>query len=295
MRADHGLVVERVLLVRAMDLLDLAEDVERLGDERGPAEALRANGEDDVALARYRDPRLALVSGAVAAVALIAISVFWSASGWSAGAGAAIMVAVMTSLFAQQDDPASAAAAFFKATVAGTALAAVYAFAVLPRIEGFEALALSLAPLLLGAAYAMTFPRFTLIGLAIALGALNLINLTNVAAYDFASFANSALAQLVGIGVAATLLGALRPVGASWPIARLVRGLHEDLAAAMAGRDVGRVAFEARMFDRIDGLMARLDLSDPNQLALEQGALAGVRVGLNALALRRVARALPEP
>ncbi|GLK77467.1 fusaric acid transporter [Methylopila jiangsuensis] len=295
MRGDRGLVVERVLLVRAMDLLDFAADVERLGEARGPAQALKDESADDVALARYRDPRLALVSGGVAAIALIVISVFWSASGWNAGAGAAVMVAVMTSLFAQQDDPAAAAGAFFKATVAATAIAAVYAFAVLPRIEGFETLAISFAPLLIGAGYAMTFPRFALLGLAVALGALNLINLTNVATHDFAAFANNALAQLVGIGVAAALLGTLRPIGASWPIARLVRGLHEDLAGAMAGRDVGRLAFEARMFDRIDGLMARLDLSDPDQLALEQGALAGVRVGLNALALRRVARTLPAP
>ena len=87
----------------------------------------------------------------------------------------------------------------------------------------------------------------------------------------------------------------LRPIGAAWPVARLTKGLRADLAEAIAGRSVpGRLAFESQILDRVDGLMRRLDLSDPEQLALEQGALAGIRVGLNAIALRNVVRDLPE-
>lgn len=293
MAADRAKVIERTILLRVVDLLDLAGDLESLAS---PAAALpaRVDGEEPT-LARYRDHGLAVVSGIAAFVALGAVCAFWIATGWNGGAGGAIMTAVMTSLFAQQDDPSAAAGAFFRMTLLGSAAAGLYAFAILPGLEGFEMLALALSPLLFGAAYAMGDPRSTLKGLAFALGAINALGVANVMTPDFASFVNGAMAQLFGIGVAAVLLGVLRPIGAAWPVARLTAGLRSDIAEAIAGRRApGRLAFESRVFDRVDGLMRRLDLSDPAQLALEQGALSSIRVGLNAIALRKVARELPE-
>jgi uncharacterized membrane protein YccC len=293
MRADRSKVFERTILQRVADLVGFRGDLDRLARLDGEA------GLDEAASAifsRYRDHALALVSGVAAFVALLATCGFWIASGWNGGAGAAIMVAVMMSLFAPQDDPARATGVFFNMTAVGAVVAAVYAFAILPGLEGFEMLALALAPALFAAAYAMTFPRAALPALACALGALHLIGLADVMTPDFAGFANAALAQLFGIGVAAALLRTLRPIGAAWPIARLTRGVRTDLADAVSGRRAaGRLAFESQMFDRIDGLMTRLDLSDPDQLAVEQGALAGLRVGLSAMALRGVVRDLPEP
>lgn len=287
-RADRQALFECTILLRVADLVEMRGDIDALHGP-GPAEE-----PEPAALARYRDVGLALVSGLGAFAALGLFCGFWIVSGWNAGAGAAIMVAVMTSLFAQLDDPAAAAGAFLRMTGLGIVAAGVYAFAILPGLEGFEALGLALAPLIFAASYAMTFPRYTLSGLAAALGALNLIGLTNVMTPDFASFANSAIGQIVGIGGAVAALRVMRPIGAVWPVARLTAGLRADLSEAAASRrEPGRVAFESRMLDRIDGLMARLDLADPDDLAVEQGALAGLRVGLNALALRRVVRDLP--
>jgi uncharacterized membrane protein YccC len=291
--ADRDRLLERTILLRTADLIDLRGDIDRLA-------AGATSDEDDgapapVTLARYRDHGLALVSGLAAFVALSAICLFWIASGWNGGAGAAIMTAVMMSLFAQQDDPSAAAGSFFKMTALGAAVAGLYAFAILPGLEGFEAFALALTPLLFGAAYVMTVPRLTLSALACALGALNLIGLTNVMTPDFASFANGTLGQLFGIGLAAVLLRVLQPIGVAWPVARLTSGLRSDLADAISGRRApGRLVFESRMLDRIDGLMRRLDLSDPDQIALEQGALSALRVGLNVIALRNAVDDLPE-
>lgn len=289
--ADRARLIERTILLRVADLIELRGDL----DGASAAAPLTQGEAQSATITRYRDHSLALVSGLIAFIALGALSAFWIASGWSGGAGAAIMTAVMMSLFAQQDDPSAAAGAFFRMTLLGSAIAAVYAFAILPRLEGFESLALALSPLLFGAAFAMGNPRTTLLGLACALGALNAIGLTNVMTPDFASFANGAIAQLVGIGLAAALLGVLRPIGAAWPVARLTSGLRSDLAKAIGGRSApGRLAFESQVFDRVDGLMRRLDLADPDQLALEQGALSSIRVGLNAIALRNVVRDLPD-
>ncbi|MFC3690603.1 FUSC family protein [Chenggangzhangella methanolivorans] len=288
--ADRARLIERTVLLRTADLVALRDDLDRAR----PAGA--GDGDDaSLTIARYRDHGLAFVAGLCAFVAVGAVCAFWIATGWKDGAGAAIMTAVMMSLFAQADDPSAAAGGFFKMTAVGSVVAGAYAYAILPGLEGFEALALALAPFLFAAAYAMTIPRYTLPALASALGALNAMGLVNVMTPDFASFANGALAQLFGIGLAAALLSALRPIGAAWPVARLTSGLYADLAEAVAGRSApSRVAFESRILDRVDGLMRRLDLSDPNQLALEQGALASIRIGLNAIALRGVARDLPD-
>ncbi|GBD47743.1 FUSC family protein [Methylopila sp. Yamaguchi] len=294
MRASAGAVLERTILVRVADLLALRDDLDGLSDLRAP-ETDRAAGEAPATLERYRDYQLAFTAAAAAFVALVGTFAFWILSGWVSGAGAVIFVAVMASLFAQADDPAAAAGGFTLMTAVGAVVAGVYLFGVLPRLEGFEALALALAPLVFGAAYAMSIPAYTLRALALGLGAINIISLSNVMTYDFAAYANTTVASLFGLGLAAALLRVLRPIGTAWPVARLVAGLRRDLAEAAASREAPtRTGFESRMFDRINGLMIRLDLRDPRQLALEQGALAALRVGLNTLALRRVVRALPS-
>ncbi len=292
MRADRSRVFERTILLRVADLIDMRGDIAGLS---APEDVGRSDGaSEDPDLSRYRDVPLALVSGATAALSMLAICAFWIASGWTAGAGAAVMVAVMTSLFAQQDDPSRPAGVFLLMTVVGSIAAGVYVFGVLPGLEGFETLALALFPLLFVAAWAMTAPALALPALAGAIGAINLIGLTNVMTPDFPGFANSALGQIGGIALAAALLRILRPIGAAWPVARLTRGLMTDVAEVAAGRAQGRVAFESRMFDRIDGLMSRLDLADADNVAVEQASLAALRIGLNALALRRVVRDLPD-
>lgn len=290
MRADRTRVFERTILLRVADLVDIRGDIAGLSAPGAPD----GNDAEEPGLSRYRDVPLALVSGATAGLSTLAICAFWIASGWTAGAGAAVMVAVMTSLFAQQDDPSRPAGVFLVMTIVGSLAAAVYVFGVLPGLEGFETLALALSPLLFVAAWAMTRPALALPALAGAIGAINLIGLTNVMTPDSPGFANSALAQIGGIALAAALLRILRPIGAAWPVARVTRGLLMDVAAVAAGRVEGRVAFESRMFDRIDGLMSRLDLADADNVAVEQASLAALRIGLNALALRRVVRDLPD-
>ncbi|WP_020180612.1 FUSC family protein [Methylopila sp. M107] len=292
MRTERAGVFERTILLRVADLVDMRGDIARLSDPAGGAVEIEPVDADD-ALSRYRDVQLSLVSGATAFTAMLVIQAFWIASAWTSGAGAAVMVAVMTSLFAQADDPSRPAHVFLVMTAIGSLAAGIYVFGILPGLEGFETLALVLSPLLFAAAYAMATPTLALPALAGAIGAINLLSLTNVMTPDFETFANAAIGQMIGIGGAAVLLRILRPIGAAWPVARLTAGLSADLADVAAGRESGRLAFESRMFDRIDGLMTRLDLADTDNVAVEQGALAAVRVGLNMLALRRVVRDLP--
>nr|WP_210341553.1 FUSC family protein [Methylopila capsulata] len=293
MQASGDAVLERTILVRVADLLALRGELDTLSALDAP-DADRGSGEAPATLERYRDYQLAAAAAAAAFVALAGTFAFWILSGWASGAGAVIFVAVMASLFAQADDPAAAAGGFTVMTAVGALVAGVYLFGVLPRLEGFEALGLALAPLVFATAYAMAIPAYTLRALALGLGAINIMSLSNVMTYDFAAYANTTVASLFGLGLATALLRVLRPIGTTWPVARLVAGLRRDLAEAAASREAPtRIGFESRMFDRINGLMARLDLADPRQLALEQGALAALRVGLNTLALRRVVRGLP--
>ena len=155
-------------------------------------------------------------------------------------------------------------------------------------------LALVIGPVLFVAGYGMAVPAWTLRSLAFGLGAVNFIGLTPALGPNFTTFANIVAASLFGLAFAAALLRILRPIGVGWPVARLRDALQGELATALAGRrTVTRLGFESRMLDLVSGLLARLDLADPPQLALERGALASLRIGLNALGLRRVSRSLP--
>ena len=61
---------------------------------------------------RHRDPRMALLSGFAAAVAVLLVCAFWIGAAWADGAVAAEMAAVACCIFAALDDPVPAILSF---------------------------------------------------------------------------------------------------------------------------------------------------------------------------------------
>jgi hypothetical protein len=64
-----------------------------------------------------------------------------------------------------------------------------------------------------------------------------------------------------------------------------------DLADIAGTAPIDQTGFESRMFDRINALFARLDPMVAGERALIQSGLAGLRLGLNIIVLRKI---LPE-
>ncbi len=97
-------------------------------------------------MAETHDHKLALLSAFAAGFSLLLLCFIWIETGWSYGAGAAVIAAVACSFFAAQDDPAPAIAQMLRNALIVTAGVWIYDFAILPRVSTFAELCLVLAP-----------------------------------------------------------------------------------------------------------------------------------------------------
>lgn len=296
LRRDGDQLLAHTILLRLEEVSALLGD---LGRRRARLleDAGMADGEAPV-FARYRDPMLAAVGGLVSTMAVLAAGAFWIATGWPSGAQAVIFAGVICTILASLDDPAAAATSFLRMTVYATAVAGLYVFLVLPRIDGFFALAAVLLPFYLPLGMFLALPRIGPTLVPLALNTTALLGLTNDRSTipDLAAFLNSALGLLVGVAAGVLMFRLLRPLGVSWTVRRLTADMMADLAQlARSGAAVPRFRFESRMYDRINALFSRLDPTDEDQLATMRGSLAALRVGLNTLALEReLPRLTPE-
>lgn len=235
----------------------------------------------------HRD-RPAALRAAMGTTATILIgSAFWIGTGWADGAGAVLISGVACALFGASDDPRPMILSFLWGTIIGVGLAAIYAFAVLPRVTDFVTLVAVLAPVLLLVGTFQTMPKASLITTGVVLGFINIVGLNDHYAADFAAFANGSLAQIIGTGFAAVTVGLFQVVGAERSAARIIVAGWRDLArrSDLPGRpDV--TGWVSKMLDRIGLLAPRLAAigEDPGRPMLD--ALQDLRVGVTVGQLR---------
>lgn len=289
--ADAFLV--RSILLRLSDVLDLWREAVSIRTHM--AFGLRpVEGDPAPAFWPYRDVTLAVVGAVVSAVTVLAASAFWIFSAWSNGPVAVIFAGVMCAIMGGQDNPARASAMFLKMSLVGVVIAAFYLFIVLPPLDTFAALVVAVAPFYLACGLLLSLPGGAAWAMPMIFVGGALLGLSNAMDYDFTTFMNGAFSYVVGIGIGAAGLGLLRPPGTDWAVRRLIRGILRELAdVAGAPAIQQRAVFESRMFDRVNALFLRLDSTVAEQRATLQAGLAGLRIGLNVLALRGFLPDLP--
>ena len=127
---------------------------------------------------------------------------------------------------------------------------AILLFGVLPLVSDFVTLALALAPPFLIGGVLVAMPATANGGRAFTANAATLLALQSAYTADFPGFANSSLAFLLGLGLAAIVTRLIRSVGAGVSVHRLLRVIWLELAVAAekrgrrdravyAGRDAG--------------------------------------------------------
>ena len=288
------------LLARLNELIESWEECLELAalthDPLAPEDrAMRAILKQRAAKPLHRDHGMAALSALAAGVAMMACSAFWIATAWPQGAIAVGLVAVICSLFATFDDPTPVMSTFTIGTIASVPLAGLYQFGILPAIDGYVALVLSLAPILIPIGILMAIPRYTVLGLALAVGlSLNLALQTSYNA-EMASFLNTATAVVIGAltGIAVTKL--MRTIGAETGARRLLRAGWRDLAA-LADRSFRptRAEWASRMLDRVGLLMPRLSHAGRDPELETADALRDLRTGVNVIELQDIVRSLNE-
>lgn len=259
--------------------------IERMLEE---ARHIRAHLDDpDAALpqaeARLRirlpgDPVHALASGAAATLAILGVCALWIITGWTDGAGAAVLVGVFCCLFAAMDNPVPMVLGFGVAIIAGVPLAGLWLFAILPHVEGFGPLCLAMLPVLLPAGAAMAHPTRGLLASAFLIGFCSALALQQTYSADLARFINSNLGQVIAVAAAAGVLSLMRGLAAGSAVARLIGRQWRDLAGlARATTPPDENAVLARASDQLALITQRLGTGDPNAIA----SLRMVRVAVN--------------
>ena len=167
---------------------------------------------------------------------IIVGSAIWIGSGWQDGGTAVMLGGVFLALFSAADNPLAPLKGFMIGTLAATALGAVYGYAIMPRLDGFLMLAMAYAPPLLLLGAMMASPRWMGIALPTLLGLASPVLLSDRYVGAFASYANGAVAQMVGIWFAIVMVGLLQSAGAEGAVRRAVqaggRGRYARVARA---------------------------------------------------------------
>jgi len=230
----------------------------------------------------------ALINAARAFLAVSALEFFWVATAWPNGASAIVFVAVLVLLLSPKGDLAYGGALAFALGIAGAVVcAAAIKFAMLPALQTFPAFCAALGLFLLPAGFAMAVsrqPTVTAVLTAMAFNFNPLLAPTNEMNYDTIQYYNSALAIVVGCGVAPLAFRLLPPLSPALRGRRLL---------ALTSRDLRRLAiapvlprpdhWESRLYSR---LIALPDQATPLQRAQ---LLAALSVGTEIIGLRQMA------
>jgi uncharacterized membrane protein YccC len=230
----------------------------------------------------------ALINAARTFIAISAVELFWVATAWPNGASAIVFVAVVVLLLSPKGDLAyGGSLAFALGTAGAVVCAAVIKFAMLPALQTFPALCAALALFFLPAGFAMAVsrqPTVTAVLTAMTFNFIPLLAPTNEMNYDTTQYYNSALAIVVGCGVAPLAFWLLPPLSPALRARRLL---------ALTSRDLRRLAiapalptpdyWESRIYSRLIAL--------PDQAAPLQRTqlLAALSVGTEIIGLRQMA------
>lgn len=236
---------------------------------------------------RLRVPDLlpALINAIRVFVTIGAAQLFWVVTAWPNGIVAVTFAAVTVILFSPREDAGVASAQSFLLGTAITAvLAAVIAFVVLPGQTTFIGFCLAIGLVLVpaGALSAQSWrtPVFT----AMAANFIPLLGPTNPMSYDTQQFYNTALALLVGVGIAMLGMRLIPPLSPSLRARRLLSLTLRDLRRLARAPQPGSITeWESLVYGR---LSAMPDEANPLQHARLVTALT---VGAEIIRLRRIA------
>jgi uncharacterized membrane protein YccC len=171
--------------------------------------------------------------------------------------------------------------------------AAALQFAVLPRVQTFEMLAVALGIALVPCGLMMTRPKTAGAGVALAMNGAILLALQESYSADFGSFLNTGIALVGGLWLAALVTRIVRSIGSEQGALRLLRAGRATLAESAQQRGRGdRAVFAAVMLDRLSLLVPRLAAAAPDSPVRRVDSLAQLLTGINIVALRRARHAL---
>ena len=229
----------------------------------------------------------AVVNATRAFIAIGAVELFWVATGWPNGASAIVFVAIVVLLLSPKGDLAyGGSIAFALGTTGGVVCAATMKFAVLPTLQTFPAFCFAIGLFLVPIGFVLAQsqkPAMIAIFTAMAFNFMPLLAPTNPMSYDTAQFYNSALAIVVGCGVAPLTFRLIPPLSPARRIRRLLAHSSRDLRRLATARVLPiSEDWESRIYGRLTALP---DQSEPLQ---RSQLLAALSIGMAIIHLRHI-------
>ena len=221
----------------------------------------------------------AVMQGVRAALALLIISVFWAATTWSAGFWAVTGLGVMLIVLVNQEEPGRLGWPYLGSVVVAILAAYAALVFVLPRLEGFEALAIFLILALLPAGLMMGSPRYAIAGIGFGSFFAAEIGTGNVFQPDPQAYMNNALGLVFGMGVCLIVAAGLMPIDSAGARRRAWAAIIRALPVAARGERPER-AVAGDIFAVLGGLLPRLDLDKPGDETLLRGALGAASTSM---------------
>jgi uncharacterized membrane protein YccC len=294
------------LVIQLRNLVDIMQDCHALrlaiADGRDPEQVAFAFTLDASGYAvAHRDRGVALWSAAATTLSMLACLAFWIGTGWTDGATAALFAAILGTLLAGTDEPLPTFRKLYKLVVVVVGLNGIYMFGILPRVTTIEMLIVALMPAFVLFGWMAARPATARIGSLLANFASVQLALQPSYAADFASFANSSIALMLGVALTGVICGVVRFLGTGWIARRLLLSNRATLAAVAARESwQDRVAVASLMQHRLALLAQRIAVvpadarSDAANLRLLRTALSLIDVRQASFGLSRPARAAIE-
>jgi len=243
----------------------------------------------DAPFALARDHGVAALAGLATATAIMIYCAVWILLAWPNGSATAAFAALITCSFAAQDDPAPVIGRYLIATLKIFPLAALYLFVILPRVDGYEMLIITLAPALLWMGYIQADPKRS--PEALPMFSCFIVAMGFLARFqaDFALFINTGLAQVGGIVTTLAVTKLFRSANVMWTARRIVRANWAELAQlADIRRPFRPERWTGAAVDRLGQVAARMAVAGPGDDLHASDGLADLRIGRNIIPLRRV-------
>jgi uncharacterized membrane protein YccC len=256
-----------------------------------PAASLPPDLQREAAMRRTRtlhlDRGLAVLSGCAAAVSCLIACVLWIQGSWPEGGVAAQFGAIGCSIFATLDRPAKLLRAAIIGVLLALPFAAVYEFAIFPRIDGFPSLALVLAPVVLLFSLMQTSEKLEGAAMVLAIAFSGGLALQSTYQADFAAFVNVNSAEIIGLLVADLTVLVFRTFDPIWSALRISRAGWRSVSELAGPTNIDIGAWSIRMFDRLGLVGSRLEEADPSRIADDRvDPLRDLRVGLNVAVIK---------
>jgi uncharacterized membrane protein YccC len=294
---DWSSLLKRTMAAQLGELLTELSDAVRLADALKNPYATSTPGprlEPPSRRTLSGDRGLALRSAFAAIAGTLMACALWIEGSWPEGAVAAQFAAIGCTLFATLDNPPKAQFAGIIGVLLALPVAALYEFAIFPKIDGFASLALVLTPMLLLFSWMQSSERLAIMGFLLAISFAGGLALQESYRPDFASFINTNTAEIAGLTIAAVVSLIFTTIDPVWNAVRISRAGWNEVARLAQRPNSDIRHWTLQMFDRLGLVLQRFLATKRKDLVGPRiDGLRDLRVGINLAALQRSSEALP--